>query len=63
MREAVQPVFHWSALAMAAAAKAASATGGVSIDRMPWNSTYMCACIGCSPAWTRAGAARVARIT
>ena len=47
---------------MVAAAKAASATGGVTMPRMPLNSTNMCACIGGMPACTSAGAASVARM-
>ena len=63
MRVAAQPVFHWSDSAIVAAANAASATGGVTMPRMPLNSTNMCACIGEMPACTSAGAASIARIT
>ena len=63
MRVADQPVFHWSDCAMVAAANAASATGGVTMPRMPLNSTNRCACIGAMPACTSAGAASVARMT
>ena len=48
---------------MLAAAKAASATGGVTIDIMPKYMTNMWACIGEMPALMSAGAASVARIT
>lgn len=52
-----------SASAMLAAAKAAKATGGVTMDSMPKYITNRCACMGAMPACTRAGAASVAMIT
>src|SRR5688572_3100141 len=60
MRVAVQPVLSTSEPAMLAAANADSATGGVTIDMMPKYSRNMCAAMGATPTFTRAGAISVA---
>src|SRR5512134_308457 len=60
MRVAVHPVLSTSEPAMLAAAKADSATGGVTIDMMPKYSRNMCAAMGATPTLTSAGAMSVA---
>ena len=60
---AVQPVFQGSDLAMAAAAQAASATGGVTVDWTATQKTRRWAVKGATPILIRAGTPKMTRMT